>query len=134
MWTLWHLFVLGLLLPFAGLVWWLLIVKPGAGPQGGELAAGLLILFLLGWTLISFVHVMLYAGMQPGGIGRFLKAGTFWLVAWFAVSWALYTLSNIAASPYHGLAARRAALAGLILVVLALYGVNLMLLARIRAR
>jgi hypothetical protein len=132
-WTLWHVFVLALLLPFAGLIWWLLIVKPGAGPQGGEFAAGLLLLFFLGWTLISFVHVMLYAGLQPGGWGRFLKGGGVWLVGWWVIGWGIYKLSDLAASPDAGLAARRAGLAGLVALVLSLYVVNLILLARVRA-
>jgi hypothetical protein len=133
-WTLWHLFVLSMLLPFAGLIWWLLIARPGAGPQGGELAAGLLLLFLLGWTLISFVHVMLYAATQASGWTRFVRGGVVWLMGWWAVGWAIYKLSDLAASAYAGVIARRAGLAGLVLLVLALYAVNLAVLARVRAR
>jgi hypothetical protein len=131
-WTVWHLFLLGMLLPVAGLVWWLSIYKPGAGPQGGELGAGLLILFLLGWTLATLVHAMLLAGTFSGGWTRYLKALLAWGLSWWLVGWGFYRLSNTAASETAGDGARRAALIGFIALVVALYAVNLQLLARVR--
>lgn len=90
-WTLWHLFLWGLLLCVAGLTWWLWIVKPGKGPQGGEFAAMLLLLFFLGWTLASFVHAM----MATQG---YVKAGAVWLLGWSIYCWLVYKLTNQAAS------------------------------------
>lgn len=133
-WTVWHLFLLGMLMPAAGLVWWLTINKPGAGPQGGELAAGLLLIFLLGWTFASLVHAMLLAGTFSGGWTRYLKALVAWGFSWGLVGWGFYRLSNEAASATAGDGARRVALIGLIVLVLGFYAGNLQLLARLRNR
>jgi hypothetical protein len=133
-WTVWHIGLLALLLPAAGVVWWLSIVKPGGGPQGGELAAGLLLLFLMGWTVATFVHAMVYASPLPGGWTRFLKAALVWAVVWWALAWGLYKLTNLAASNHAGLAARRAGLFGFVGLVLILYGLNFTVLARARGR
>jgi hypothetical protein len=133
-WTLWHVGLLALLLPAAGVVWWLSIIKPGGGPQGGELAAGLLLLFLLGWTVATFVHAMAWASPLPGGWTRFLKAALAWAAGWWALGWGLYKLSNLAASDVAGPVARRAGLFGFIALVLALYGLNFAILARVRGR
>ena len=133
-WTLWHLIILGLLLPAAGLVWWLSLYKPGHGPQGGELGAGLLVIFLLGWTLATLVHAILLVGTFPGGWTRFLKALLAWGIGWGAVGWGLYKLSNLAASETAGDGARRAGLFGFVALVLLLYAVNLELLSRVRNR
>jgi hypothetical protein len=133
-WTLWHIGLLALLLPAAGVVWWLSIIKPGGGPQGGELAAGLLLMFLLGWTVATFVHAMVFASPLPGGWTRFLQGALVWAVAWWAVGWGLYRLTNLAASNSAGLVARRAGLFGFIGLVLVLYAVNFTILARARGR
>lgn len=130
-WTLWHLFLWGLLLCVAGLTWWLWIVKPGKGPQGGEFAAMLLLMFLLGWTLASFVHAMVLAQGMAGGGGRYVKAGGLWLLGWGVYCWLVYKLTNHAASD-AGLFTRRASLAGFLVLVAALYGVSLEVLSRRR--
>ena len=133
-WTLWHLSILALLIPAGGVVWWLAIVKPGRGPQGGEFAAMMLVLFLLGWTAITLVHAMLLAGTLSGGWARFLKAFLLWAVAWSALVWGFYKLSDLAASEYAGDVARRGGLIGFVALVIGLYAVNLQLLARVRSR
>jgi hypothetical protein len=133
-WTLWHLFIWGTALPLAGLIWWLWIYKPGKGPQGGEFAAGMLILFLLAWTLIGFVEVMLLAAPAPGGFGRFMKAGLLWLLGWSLIGWALYWLTNLSASESASTPIRRLALAGFLGLTVALYGASFELLARMHRR
>lgn len=112
-WTVWHVGLLGLLLPAAGVVWWLSIIKPGGGPQGGELAAGLLLLFLLGWTVASFVHAMVWTGTLAGDWSRYLKGALVWMAGWGAAGWGFYSLSNVAASDAASPGARRGGLAGL---------------------
>lgn len=131
-WTVWHLFLWSMLLCVAGLCWWLWIVKPGKGPQGGEFAAMLLVLFLMGWTLASFVHAMLYAQGMAGDGGRYVKAGAVWLFGWCVYCWLAYKLTNQASSE-GGLPARRASLAGFVLLVALLYGASLEVLSRRRA-
>jgi uncharacterized PurR-regulated membrane protein YhhQ (DUF165 family) len=110
---------------------WLLIFKPDGGPQGGELAAVLLILFMVGWTLVSLVHAMLYAGTLVGGWTRYLKAFGIWIVLWPFVCWGLYKLSDLAASVYAAAGARRAGLIGFILLALLLYVVSIAALRRV---
>ena len=91
-------------------------------------------IFLLGWTVATFVHALMYAHPLPGGWTRFLKAAVVWGAAWWASGWGLYKLSNLAASDAASPLARRAGFCGFILLVLALYGVNFSILARARGR
>ena len=133
-WTIWHVVLLFTLLPCAVLVWWLWIFRPDGGPQGGELAAGMLILFLLVWTVATFVHALLFAATQPGGLGRYAKYAALWLPAWWFVAWVLYRATELAASTSAGLAARRAGLVGFVVAVVLLIAVNLAVLARFRSR
>ena len=133
-WTIWHGALLLTLLPCAVLVWWLWIFEPDGGPQGGELAAGMLIVFLLVWTVATFVHALLLAATQPGGVGRYARFGALWLPAWSFVAWVIYRSTDLAASTSAGLAARRAGLFGFVAVVIVLLAANLAVLARFRSR
>jgi hypothetical protein len=133
-WTVWHGGLWLMLLPCAVLVWWLINFKPDGGPQGGELAAGMVLLFLLVWTVATLVHALLFASLQPGGVGRYLKYAALWLPIWWFIGWAIYRLTNLAASTSADLMSRRMGLVGFIATVVALYAANLWILARFQSR
>lgn len=97
-------------------------------------SAGLPLVFLLGWTIATFVHAMVFASSLPGGWTRFHKGPFVWPSVCWAVGWGLYRLSNLAASNTAGLAARCAGLFGFVGLVFVRYAVNFTILARARGR
>jgi hypothetical protein len=133
-WTIWYV-GLWLMLPACiYLLWWFSIVKPDGGPQGGELSAGLLLLFLLVWTVATLVHSLLFAATQPGGFARYPKWAGIWIVLWSFTGWVFYKLTNLAASTSASLFYRRLGMIGFAIAVVALYAANFWLLARFRSR
>ena len=116
------------------LLWWFSIFEPDGGPQGGELSAGLLLLFLFVWTVATLVHALLFASSQPGGFARYMKWAGIWIVVWPFVAWAFYKLTNLAASTSASLLHRRLGMIGFAIAVVALYAANFWILVRFRSR
>jgi hypothetical protein len=129
-WILWHLFLLSLLLPLAGLFGWLIKVQPGAGPQGGDAAFLLLVWVLGGLSLTTLVNVLLYAATLPGDWVRFPKAAAVGLIAWSVTLFLLWKLANAASRAAPGSTPRSLWMLCLALVFGTVFWFNLSALAR----
>jgi hypothetical protein len=133
-WVLWHLFLLGLLLPLAAVLGWLFRMQPGSGPQGGDVAFLLVVTVTVGLTAASLVNTLLFAAALPmPGLLRFVKALAIWLVGWPAVLYLLWRLTDAASKAGAGTAARTGWLVLLSLVLGTVYWLNLAALARFHA-
>jgi hypothetical protein len=132
-WTLWHAFITLLLLPFAAVTVWLVRFQPGPGAQGGDVMAGLLLIFVLGEAPATFVHAMLFAWTRPDHeAGQLLKFVAIWAVAFALFTAALWVMVEIAALSSAGSAGRAAGALLAVALVATLHGVGLVILERFR--
>jgi len=131
-WTLWQVLITLLLLPFVGVAVWLIDFEPGTGSQG-EVMATLLLFFVLGEALATFVHAMLFAwtrrDREPG---QLLKFVALWAVAFALFTAVLWALVEWAALAGPGSAGRAAGLLLAIALVAALHGAGLVVLDRFK--
>jgi hypothetical protein len=129
----WNLVLLGVLLPLAVLVWWMWRFDPQGGPQGGEAALALLFLVYAILFLAGAVHSVWWALNAPDpGVMKYLKAVGISLAAWIAFVVVTVPLANLGASTSASLATRRAATAGLALLLVLGLGGHLAWLWRLR--
>jgi len=132
-WILWHVYISLLLLPFVAVVGWLINFQPGAGSQGGEVMAGLLLFFVLGQAPATFVHVMLYAWTRPDReAGQLLKFVAIWAVAFAVFTAVLWAMVEIAALSSPGTGGRIAGLLLAIALVATIHFAGLVMLERFR--
>lgn len=132
-WTLWHALVTLLLLPFLAVIAWLVDFEPGASAQGGDVMAGLLLLFVLGEAPATFVHAMLFAWTRPDReAGQVLKFVAMWAVAFALFTAVLWAMVETAAQSAAGSAARIVGIVIALALVAALHGAGLVVLQRFR--
>jgi len=132
-WSLWHAFITLLLVPFLTVVVWLIDFQPGIGMQGGDVMAGLLLLFVMGEAPASFVHAMLFAWTRPDReAGQLLKFVAMWAAAFALFTAVLWAMVELAALSAVGSAGRVAGVVLAIALVAALHGAGLVVLQRFR--
>jgi predicted permease len=132
-WTLWHALITLLLVPFAVVTAWLVRFQPDAGPQGGDVMAGLLLIFVLGEAPATFVHTMLFAWTRPDReAGQLLKFVAIWAVVFALFTAALWFMVEVATQSSAGSAGRAAGVLLAIALVVALHGAGLITLERFR--
>ncbi len=131
-WVLWHALITLLLLPFVAVVVWLIDFEPGTGSQG-EVMAALLLVFVLGEALATFVHAMLFAWTRPDREpGQLLKFVAMWAVAFALFTAVLWAMVEWAALAGAGSAGRVAGVLLAIALVVALHGTGLVVLDRFK--
>lgn len=132
-WVPWHAFITLLLVPFAAVAVWLIDFRPGLGVQGGDVMAGMLLIFVLGEAPATLVHVMLFAWMLPDREpGQLLKFVAMWAVAFAVFTAVLWSMVEIAAYSAVGSPARIVWMVLVIALVAALHGAGLFVLHRFR--
>jgi hypothetical protein len=132
-WMVWHAFITLLLLPFAVVAVWLMRFQPGAGLQGGDVMAGLLLIFVLGEAPATFVHAVLFAWTRPDReAGQLLKFVAIWAVAFVLFTALLWVMVEIAAQSSAGSAGRAIGVLLAIALVAVLHGAGLMILEQFR--
>lgn len=132
-WMLWHAFITLLLLPFVAVAIWLIDFQPGAGAQGGDVMAGLLLFFVLGQAPATLVHAMLFAWTRPDHeAGQLLKFVAVWAVAFVLFTAVLWIMVEVAAQSALGTAGHVAGLLLAVALVAALHVAGLVALRRFR--
>jgi multisubunit Na+/H+ antiporter MnhB subunit len=132
-WTLWHAFITLILVPFVAVAVWLIDFQPGGGMQGGDVMAGLLLLFVLSEAPATLAHATLYAWMLPDReAGQLLKILAIWAVAFAVFTAVLWSMVEISAHSPVGSAARIVWIVLAIALVAALHGAGLVVLHRFR--
>jgi hypothetical protein len=132
-WTLWYGLITLLLLPFLAVVAWLIDFQPDAGARGGDVMAGLLLLFVMGEATATFVHAMLLAWMRPDReAGQLLKFIALWAVAFALFTAVLWSMMETAARSAGGSAGRIIGIAISLALVVGLHGAGLVVLQRFR--
>lgn len=131
-WALWHALITLLLLPFVAVVVWLIDFEPATGTQG-EVMAALLLVFVFGEALVTFVHAMLFAWTRPDREpGQLLKVAAVWAVAFALFTAVLWAMVEWAALAGAGSAGRVAGVLLAIALVVALHGAGLVVLDRFK--
>lgn len=131
-WVVWHAAITLLLLPFVAVVVWVVGFEPGAGSQG-EVMAALLLFFVIGEALATFVHAMLFAWTrQDREPGQLLKFVALWAVAFALFTAVLWAVVEWAALAGTGSAGRVAGLLLAIGLVATLHGAGLVVLERFK--
>jgi len=132
-WTLWYGLITLLLLPFLAVIAWLIDFQPGAGARGGDVMAGLLLLFVMGEAAATFVHAMLLAWMRPDReAGQLLKFIATWAVAFALFTAGLWSMVETAAQSAGGSPGRIVGIVISLALVAGLHGASLVVLQRFR--
>ena len=125
-WTVWYLYLHVWWLGIGWLAWYFSWVEPGAGPQGGEAAAALLLLVILGLTFATGIDALLYGSTREGSWAwRYLAIPALALVAWGVLLAIALWLANTATLVGVSLVSRRLAITGLVAILALVEAANL---------